>query len=80
MAWAEVGSFHRSGLEAFFSRDSTARFLPEMSKTVEKVGGAGPQFFYFALLLFHYALFGRAYARDDMKFMLWVDFNILSQG
>ena len=57
MTWAEAGSFHKSGLEAAFSRDSTFSFLPAMSKTVEKVSGAGPQFFYFALLLFHYALF-----------------------
>lgn len=57
MTWAEMGSFHRSGLEASFSRDSAARFLPATSKTVEEVGGAGTQFFYFALLLFHDALF-----------------------
>lgn len=57
MAWADVGSLHRSGLEASFSSDSTSRFLPATSKTVQEVGGAGSQLFYFTLLLFHDALF-----------------------
>ena len=52
-----MGSFHRSGPEASFSNDSTCNFLPAMSKTVEEIGGAGAQFFYFTLLLFHNALF-----------------------
>lgn len=69
MDWAELGLFQRLGLEASTSSDSTPRFLPTTSKTVQKVGCAGSQSLYLTFLLFHDSLFVGATPKGNMHLM-----------